>query len=120
MSAFFMVSVTIKNNADRLIYNKYLDEAKPVIEAFGGKIIVRGEKVTPVSGSWLSDGSIPDMIIVMRFPTKHQLNACFDSDEYRGIRAIGALNGSSVAAEAVIVEQPESAGAFFPSGIEDK
>jgi uncharacterized protein (DUF1330 family) len=107
MSAFFVVSVTIKNNADRLVYNRYLDEAKPVIEAFGGKIIVRGEKVTPVSGSWLPDGSIPDMIIVMQFPTKQQLNACFGSGEYHGIGAIGAVNGSSVITEAVIAEQPE-------------
>jgi uncharacterized protein (DUF1330 family) len=44
----------------------------------------------------------------MQFPTKQQLNACFDSDEYRNIRAIGAVNGSSVVAEAVIAEQSES------------
>jgi uncharacterized protein (DUF1330 family) len=102
--------VTIKNDADRLIYNRYLDEAKPVVEAFGGKIIVRGEKVTPVSGSWLPDGNIPDMIIVMQFPTKQQLNACFDSDEYHGIRAIGAVKGSSVVAEAIIAEQRKPEG----------
>jgi uncharacterized protein (DUF1330 family) len=108
MPAFFMVSVTIKNDADRMVYNRYLDEVKPVIEAFGGKFIVRGEKITPVSGSWLSDGSVPDMIIVMQFPTKQQLNACFGSDEYRGIQAISALNGSSVVAEASIAEQSES------------
>jgi uncharacterized protein (DUF1330 family) len=48
------------------------------------------------------------MIIVMQFPTKQQLNACFDSDEYRNIKVIDSLNASFVIAEAIIAEQSES------------
>jgi uncharacterized protein (DUF1330 family) len=97
MSAYFIISVTINNHDDRSLYDEYLEAVKPIAEHFGGKYVIRSKQVIPVSGAWL-----PDKIVVIEFPTKKQLEACFCSDEYRSIKA---PHESSVVAEAVIVEQ---------------
>jgi uncharacterized protein (DUF1330 family) len=97
MSVYFIVNVTIKNPADRSLYDKYIEAVKPIVESYGGRYIVRSELVTPVSGGWK-----PDRIIVIEFPAKERLDACFRSEEYRSIKV---LRESSVAAEAIIVEQ---------------
>jgi uncharacterized protein (DUF1330 family) len=96
MPVYFIVSVTIKNPADRSLYDKYIEAVKPIVENYGGKYIVRSERVTPVSGGWK-----PDRIIVIVFPARDRLDACFCSEEYRDIKA---LRESCVAAEAIIVD----------------
>jgi uncharacterized protein (DUF1330 family) len=68
-----------------------------IVERFDGKYIVRSEQVTHVSGEWFTD-----RIIVIEFPTRARVDACFGSEEYRSIKA---LRESSVVAEAVIVDQ---------------
>jgi uncharacterized protein (DUF1330 family) len=97
MPAYFIVSVTIKNPAERSRYDRYIETVKPIVESYGGRYIVRSEKITPVSGGWN-----PDRIIVIEFPTKERLDACFRSEEYRGITA---FRESDVVAETVIVEE---------------
>ena len=76
MSVYFIVNVTIKNPADRSLYDKYIEAVKPIVESYGGKYIVRRELVTPVSGGWK-----PDRIIVIEFPAKERLDACFRSED---------------------------------------
>ena len=97
MPTYFIVSVTIKNPAERSSYDKYIEAVKPIVESYDGRYIVRSEQITLASGGWN-----PDRIIIIEFPTKERLDECFCSEEYRGITA---LRESDVAAEAIIVEQ---------------
>ena len=78
-------------------YDDYIAAVKPIVESFGGEYLVRTEKVTSVSAE-----RTPDRVIVIRFPSRERLDACFASDAYRQIMRKRA---GSVDARAVIAEE---------------
>ncbi|MCL2352329.1 MAG: DUF1330 domain-containing protein [Firmicutes bacterium] len=90
-----IISVKIGDPAGRAPYDRYIREVKPVVESFGGKYIVRSERIT-ASGGWA-----PDRVIVIEFPSRARLDECFSSEEYNSIKA---LRENTVVAESVIVE----------------
>ena len=80
MSCYFMVDVYIDENKGRGMYSDYIEKVKPIVESFGGDYLVRSEAVTS-----LSPQRNPCRVIVIRFPSREKLDACFASEEYQHI-----------------------------------
>ena len=94
---YFIINIKIPDPDKRRDYDEYIEKVKPVVEKFGGRYIVRSERITALSDSWK-----PDRIIVIRFTDKEQIYAWLSSLEYN---AIAGLRAGSVESEAVIVEE---------------
>lgn len=77
-------------------YDAYIQEVKPIVERYGGKYLARTEQVCSLSGE-----RTPQRVILIRFDTKAELDACFSSPEYK---AIMMKRTNSVDSRAVIVE----------------
>ncbi len=97
MACFFIIDVYIDESKGRGSYDDYIEKVKPIVEKYGGEYIARTENVTS-----LSPLRKPDRVIIIRFPSKEKLDACFSSEEYRQIMHERI---DSVDARAVIVEE---------------
>ena len=69
----------------------------PIVEHYGGKYIVRSEKITS-----LSPNRNPQRVIIISFPSREALTRCFESDAYQ---AIMHKRIDSVDARGIIVEE---------------
>ncbi len=98
MSCYFIVDTYIDGKTGRGAYDDYIEKVKPIVESFGGEYLVRTENVTSLSPS-----RNPQRVIIIRFPDRERLDACFAS---AGYRAIMHERMDSVDARAVIAEQP--------------
>ena len=81
---------------DEATYDEYTEKARPIVEKYGGRYLVRGGKVTPLSGEWR-----PARIVLVEFPTAADLNRCFDSEEYK---EIASLRERSAIGKSIMVE----------------
>ncbi len=97
MTCFFIIDVYIDKSKGRGSYDDYIEKVKPIVEKYGGEYIARTENVTS-----LSPLRKPDRVIIIKFPSREMLDACFASDEYRQIMHERI---DSVDARAVIVEE---------------
>lgn len=100
MSVFFIAGIMIPQGEageqERGDYDSYIEQVRPVVERFGGKYRLRSESVTHLAGDWK-----PDRVIVIEFPSREDLTACFESPEYRWIES---MRTGSVASGAIIVD----------------
>ena len=64
----------IDNNAK---LKEYASKAKPVVESFSGKFLVRGGK------NRTNDGIHSPRIVVVEFPDYNTALSCYDSKEYK-------------------------------------
>lgn len=97
MACYFMIDTYIDEKTGRGLYDEYIREVKPIVEKFGGKYVVRSEKVTS-----LHPERTPQRVITIRFPSRKMLDECFASEQYR---EISNKRINSVDARAVIVEE---------------
>lgn len=97
MSCYFLIDTYIDEKNDRGIYDDYIAKVKPIVERYDGEYLLRSEKVS----SW-SPQRTPQRVIVIRFPDREKLEACFGSEEYQ---AIASERSESVDARAIIVEE---------------
>ena len=97
MACFFIVDTYIDKNKGRGSYDDYIEQVKPIVESYGGEYLARSENVTA-----LSPLRKPDRVIIIKFPSREKLDACFASDVYRRIMHDRVDN---VDARAVIVEE---------------
>ena len=86
MSWYFMVDTYIDEEKGRGEYDGYIRKVKPIVEAYGGRYLVRTEHV-----SHLSRERTPQRVIVIRFDTREH-------------RAIMSKRAESVDSRAVIAE----------------
>jgi uncharacterized protein (DUF1330 family) len=96
MAAFFIISTQIKGEISRGSYDKYIEIVKPIVEKYGGKYIVRSEKISYLNKQWN-----PDRVIIIEFPSKETIYECFSSFEYKKIEN---LRADTVISNAIIVE----------------
>ena len=96
MPCYFLIDTYIPENGDRGEYDLYIEQVRPLVESYGGEYLVRTENVQSLYAK-----RAPQRVIVIRFPSREQLDACFASSEYR---AIMAKRENSVDARAVIAE----------------
>lgn len=97
MSCYFLIDTYIDEERGRGLYDDYIAKVKPIVESYGGEYLLRSEKV-----SSLSPQRTPKRVIVIRFPNREKLEACFQSNEYK---AIAFERAESVDAQAIIVEE---------------
>lgn len=78
---YLIVDVTHVN--DGALYAQYIKQVLPVIASFGGKYKSRGPIISSLTGDWN-----PKRIIIIEFPSKERLEACFSSGSYRALRPL--------------------------------
>ncbi len=77
------------------LYSQYIEKVPEIVKKYGGKYLVRGGKVTSISGNWN-----PERIVVVEFDTIGQLQKCFKSPEYL---ELAPLREQSTDSKAIIV-----------------
>lgn len=96
MAWYFIVDTYIDGQKGRGAYEEYIRLVKPIVEGYGGRYLVRTERLHSLSGK-----RAPDRVIVIRFDSREQLDACFSSEAYQ---AIMPKRTDSVDSRAVIAE----------------
>ena len=83
MKAYWVCVYEKIDNAEKL--KEYAVKAKPAIEKFSGKFLVRGGK------NRTNDGIVSPRIVVVEFPNYNTAIECYDSEKYQ--KAHNILNG---------------------------
>ena len=93
MAAYIIVDVEI---TDPVRYAAYIRVVPPTIAKYGGRFLVRGGKAETLEGSWK-----PGRVVVVEFPTFEKAREWWESEEYRGPRA---LRQSASVTDMILVE----------------
>jgi len=93
MPVYMIVDIQI---IDSRRYAQYVDQVGKIVVQHGGRYLVRGGKVTPLSGDWR-----PERVIVIAFDSMARLRACFASPEYR---ALAPLREQSTTSRSIVVD----------------
>ena len=80
MAAYIIVDVEI---TDPVRYAEYIRVVPPTIVKYGGRFLVRGGNAETLEGSWK-----PGRVVVVEFPTFEKAREWWESEEYRGPRAL--------------------------------
>lgn len=102
MACYFLIDTYIDEKRGRGEYDLYIEAVRPIVEHYGGEYLLRTEQVTG-----LTEERQPQRIIVIRFPSRAALDACFGSREYLDI---AGKRAGWVDARAVIAEDTEDTG----------
>lgn len=96
MSWYFIVDTYIDEQKGRGAYEAYIREVKPIVESFGGRYLVRTENLSTFCGN-----RNPQRVIVIRFNSREDLDACFSSPEYKAIlsKRTGSVDSRAIIAE---------------------
>jgi len=95
MSAFIIATETVKDEAK---FARYRKEVLPTIEAYGGKFIVRGGKLTTLEGEWPHP-----RLVIIEFPSRAAAEGWYESPAYQ---KIVSLRLESTAGSVIIVDGP--------------
>ena len=80
MPAYFIVDNEVTDPAG---FEEYRKQVPRTVEKYGGKFLVRGGQMQTLEGDWK-----PKRIVVTEFPSIEQARRCYDSEEYRALRAL--------------------------------
>lgn len=80
MAAYMIFDIEV---LDPQQYDEYRKLAAPTVAQCGGRYIVRGGEARGLEGGW-----DPKRVVVLRFDSKEQALAWYESPEYRPARAI--------------------------------
>ena len=80
MSAFVLVEVNIQ---DPVVYEEYKKLTPVSVEAYGGKLVIRGNPVQVMEGEWNYD-----RMVLLEFPTKEIAIEWYNSKEYQKAKKI--------------------------------
>jgi len=80
MAHYGIFDVTI---TDLEKYKEYMMLVKPVIEAAGGRYLVRGGAHQVLEGDWH-----PTRLVLLEFPSAEAVQSFYQSPEYRGLKAM--------------------------------
>lgn len=96
MSVYMIIEVRVLDHAR---YSEYMARAFEIVRKYGGRYLVRGGKITPLSQTWN-----PERIVVIEFETMDRLQACFSSAEYLKIASFREQStvGKSIAVEGYV------------------
>ena len=96
MAAYLIADIDVQ---DPEAFNEYRRQVPATLEPFGGVYIVRGGGITALEGDWE-----PVRIVIIEFPNMDSLNGWYNSEAYKGPRA---LRGRATVTRAVAVEGVE-------------
>ena len=102
MNCYFIITTYIEPET-RGMYEEYIRQVKPIVEQFGGRYLVRTEDLVCLSEEWK-----PDRMIVIEFPSREQLEACFSSEQYQNIKQKRENSVRSMAVIAQGVDENEA------------
>ncbi|PAV11086.1 hypothetical protein ASJ81_11455 [Methanosarcina spelaei] len=74
MPVYMIIEIKV---IDYELYTKYVEKVPEIIKKYGGRYLVRGDKVLPMFGNWN-----PERIVIIEFETEEQVRNCFNSAEY--------------------------------------
>jgi uncharacterized protein (DUF1330 family) len=98
MKAYLIADIEVHNPE---MYGRYIQAARPIILAHGGRYLVRGGRTVPFAGDWS-----PARLLIIEFESMDRLQACFGSPEYL---RIAPLRENSTRSRGVMAEGlPES------------
>ncbi len=80
MAAYLIVDIDIQDAAG---FEEYRKVVPGTIEKYGGKYLVRGGRFETLEGDWH-----PKRLVVLEFPSSDQAKRWYDSEEYRGPKAL--------------------------------
>lgn len=80
MPAFHLTTIQI---LDKVRFLKYAEEARPLLERYGGEYLIVGR----ASGS-LEGDPLPEPIVLTRWENIQQLKGFWDSSEYKRLREL--------------------------------
>ena len=93
MAAYLIANVDVK---DAAAFEEYRRQVPATIAKHGGRYLVRGGRVERVEGTWN-----PTRLVVLEFPSLEQARRWYDSEDYRGPKA---LRMKSTVTDTVFVE----------------
>jgi uncharacterized protein (DUF1330 family) len=93
MAAYLIANVDVK---DAATFEEYRKQVPATIAKYGGRYLVRGGRVERVEGTWN-----PTRLVVLEFPSLEQARRWYDSEDYRGPKA---LRMKSTVTDTVFVE----------------
>lgn len=93
MAAYAIVNNEIKDEAT---YSEFREKVAAVVEAAGGRYLVRGGANEVIEGDW-----VPDRLVVIEFADAAAARAFFDSADFAALKEIRARSAD---ANVVIVE----------------
>jgi uncharacterized protein (DUF1330 family) len=80
MAYYVIFDVTIH---DLPKYQEYMAKIKPVLEAAGGRYLVRGGQHTVLEGDWM-----PTRLVVLEFPSSTAAQTFYVSPAYASLKAM--------------------------------
>lgn len=60
----------------------YVAEVTPMVERYGGRYLARTARVEQLEG----EGRLPQVVLVIEWPSREAANDFYESEEYRGYR----------------------------------
>jgi uncharacterized protein (DUF1330 family) len=93
MAAYVIADLEV---TDPVRYAEYRQQVPATVAAYGGRFLVRGGEHEVVEGDWR-----PRRLVVVEFPSLAQARRWYESEEYRGPKAIRLAAAST---NAIFVE----------------
>lgn len=93
MPVYLIIEIEI---IDPAVYSTYVAKVFDIVSAYGGRYLVRGGKITPLTGNWQ-----PERMIVIEFDSIDPVKECFSSPEYL---ELAPLREQASTSRALIVE----------------
>ena len=84
MAGYVIGDVEVLNEAG---YAEYRQRFDPIMEKFGGRLLVNGGHLAAMEGAWL-----PRRLVILEFPSAALARAWFASPEYAAIAPIRAAH----------------------------
>ena len=80
MATYLIAEVNLKNPE---AYSEYLSKVPKIVSKYSGKYLVRGGKISHHEGKWK-----PKRMVVVKFPSRENAMAFYDSKEYGKFKLI--------------------------------
>jgi uncharacterized protein (DUF1330 family) len=80
MPAYVIANVNVQ---DAAAFEEYRRQVPATIAKHGGRYLVRGGRVERLEGAWN-----PTRLVVLEFPSMEQARRWYDSEDYRGPKAL--------------------------------
>lgn len=93
MKAYMIIEIAV---TDPALYARYMEQAPGVVQQYGGRYLVRGGEVKPLTGGWA-----PERVIVLEFESAEQMRRWNTSPEYQ---ALAPLRIQSTVTRAIALE----------------
>ncbi len=93
MAVYMILEIEV---VDADVYGDYVKQAPATVTRYGGRYLVRGGAVTPLTGGWE-----PQRMVVIEFPSMERFREWLTSPEYS---AIAPLREQSTKGKVIVVE----------------